>query len=225
LEESFLSQLELTPDQLLTTTRAVRKRLDLSRPVEIDIVKECIEIATQAPSGSNNQQWHFIIVTDPAKKKGLADLYRQSYAPYNKGVIESYQKELAQNPNSEHGLSERRNSESGTFLAEHLHEVPVLVIPCLTGRMENMPSIAQAASWGSIMPAVWNFMLAARARSLGTVLTVLHLAYEREAAEILGIPYEQITQAALIPVAYTIGTDFKPGTRKSLESIVHMNGW
>ena len=77
----------------------------------------------------------------------------------------------------------------------------------------------------SIVPATWSFMLAARARGLGTCWTTFHLAHEREAAELLGIPYEAATQAALIPVAYTKGTDFKPGPRKPLGEVIHWDRW
>ena len=110
-------------------------------------------------------------------------------------------------------------------LAEHLHEVPVHVIPCVEGRAEDKPNALVASLYGSIVPAAWSFMLAARSRGLGTVWTTFHLLHEREAAEILGIPYEQVMQVALIPVAYTIGTDFKPGRRKPLESMVHWDLW
>jgi nitroreductase len=106
-----------------------------------------------------------------------------------------------------------------------MHEVPVHVLPCIKGRPDGLPANKQAGIWGSILPAVWSFMLAARARGLGTVWTTLHLAYEKDAAEILGIPYDKITQTSLVPVAYTLGTDFKPGPRKPLEQIVHWNEW
>ncbi|MBV9230258.1 MAG: nitroreductase family protein [Chloroflexi bacterium] len=215
--------LDLNPDQLLTTTRAVRKRLDFSREIEPEVLRECIEIATQAPTGGNMQTWHFVVVTDPEKKKQIADLYRQSFYVYLARVS-------ANVPNAgqldrEQVRTMKRVRESSVYLAEHLHEVPVFLIPCMGGRVENLAVEAQAGWWGSILPAVWSFMLAARARGLGTAWTTLHLPYEKEAAQILGIPYDQITQAALIPVAYTIGTEFKPGSRKVLDEIVHVNSW
>jgi nitroreductase len=213
-----LSTLDLTPDQLLSTTRAVRKRLDLSRPVEPKIIRECIELATQAPTGSNSQQWHFVVVTDAEKRKALADLYRKSWAAYSK------QRAQIQDPQQARIMERVRSSSE--YLAEHYHEVPVHVIPCIKGRLTESPDTARMASvWGSILPAVWSFMLAARARGLGTAWTTLHLVYEKEAAEVLGIPYDQVTQAALIPVAYTLGTDFKPGPRKPLDEILHWNAW
>jgi nitroreductase len=215
-----LSTLDLTPDQLLSTTRAVRKRLDLSRPVEPEIIRECIELAIQAPTGSNSQQWHFVIVTEAEKRKALADLYRKSWtAAYGSRTTSNAQLD------PEQARIMERVYSSSAYLAEHYHEVPVHAIPCIKGRLDGAASNRQAAVWGSILPAVWSFMLAARARGLGTVWTTLHLTYEKEAAEVLGIPYDQITQAALIPVAYTLGTDFKPGPRKPLDDILHWNAW
>lgn len=215
-----MANLDLTPDQLLSTTRAVRKRLDFSRPVEPEVLRECIELATQAPTGSNSQQWHFVVVTDAEKRKALADLYRKSWAAaYGSRAAGNTQQD------SEQARIMERVRSSSAYLAEHYHEVPVHVIPCIRGRVDGATSHKQAGVWGSILPAVWNFMLAARARGLGTVWTTLHLAYEKEAAEVLGIPYDKITQAALIPVAYTLGTDFKPGPRKPLDDILHWNEW
>ncbi|HEX6479551.1 MAG TPA: nitroreductase family protein [Ktedonobacteraceae bacterium] len=215
--------LDLTPDQLLSTTRAVRKRLDLTRPVEEELIRECIEMAVQAPSGSNTQLWHFIVVTDAEKRKALGEFYRQGWeAVYGSGAASS-QRRPAQTQEEAH--AQERVRKSAQYLADHMGEVPVLVVPCIQGRIDGAPSARQAGFWGSILPAVWSFMLAARARGLGTAWTTLHLPHEKEAAEVLGIPYEKITQAALIPLAYTIGTDFQPGPRKPLEKVVHWNQW
>jgi nitroreductase len=101
----------------------------------------------------------------------------------------------------------------------------VHVIPCVQGRFEGKSNALVASMYGSIIPAAWSFMLAARSRGLGTVWTTFHLMHEREVAEILGIPYDEVTQVSLIPVAYTIGTDFKPGRRKPLDSMIHWNSW
>ena len=202
----------LTPDELLTTTRAVRRRLDLSRPVDLALVRECLEIATQAPTGSNAEDWSFVVVTDPAKRAGLAALYKTAWDSY-----------AARQPIRD--ATHRRVLRSASYLAERLADVPVHVIPCVAGRTEGMPTVVAASRFGSVLPAMWSFMLAARARGLGTVWTTLHLAFEREAAELLGIPYETITQAALVPVAHTIGTDFRLGPRIPLESVVHWDGW
>jgi nitroreductase len=217
-----MSLINLTTDQVLTTTRSVRKRLDLTRPVEPEIIRECLEIALQAPSGGNSQQWHFVVVTDPDKKLAVADLYRKSFSVYRAKKIEA---RSGQDATSPHAIIQQRVTDSSDYLAEHLHEVPVYLIPCITGRLDKLPIDQQAGSWGSILPATWNFMLAARARGLGTAWTTLHLPYEKEVAEVLGIPYEKITQAALIPVAYTLGTNFNPATREPLDKVLHWDKW
>jgi nitroreductase len=201
---------DLTPDELLSTTRAVRKRLDLTRPVERDLLEECLDLALQAPTGGNAQGWHFLLVTDAGRKQALAELYRKSKQENDPASVP---------PGHE------RLMDAAAYLASHLHEVPVLVIPCIEGRTEDMPFMQQAVTWGSILPAAWSFMLAARSRGLGTSWTSLHLAYERDAAAVLGIPYEQVTQAALIPVAHTIGTGFKPGPRVPRDDRVHWDSW
>jgi nitroreductase len=207
-------RLDLNPDELLSTTRAVRKRLDLTRPVEREVLEECLELAQQAPTASYSQSWHFVVVTDPAKRAGLAELWRRTAEPYLQARVPA-------------GTSGQlgRIRDAVVHLADHLHEVPVHLIPCVLGRTENAPAAMQAAVFGSIIPATWSFMLAARSRGLGTVFTTFHLMQEQKAAEILGIPYERVTQVALIPVAYSIGTDFKPGTRKPLDSMVHWDSW
>jgi nitroreductase len=218
-----MPQLDLSSDQLLSTTRAVRKRLDLTRPVETELIRECVELAVQAPTGSNTQRWHFIVVTDAEKRKALGEFYRQGMmAAYGPDSANSQQ---PQPQDAQLALIMERVRNSSWYLAEHMGEVPVLVVPCIRGRLENASSPAQAGAWGSILPAVWSFMLAARARGLGTAWTTLHLLHEKEAAEVLGIPYEKVTQVALIPVAHTIGTDFKPGPRKPLDEVLHWNQW
>ena len=205
-------RLDLTPDELLSTTRAVRKRLDLERPVEREVLEECLALAQQAPTASYSQNWHFVVVTDAEQRAALGELWREVAYPY----------------------LERAGERSGQFarigdavvhLAEHIHEVPVHVIPCVLGRYEGKPNPLVASMFGSIIPAAWSFMLAARSRGLGSVWTTFHLLHEQKAAEILGIPYDEVTQVALIPVAYTQGTDFKPGRRKPLETMVHWNAW
>ena len=205
-------RLDLTPDELLSTTRAVRKRLDLERPVEREVVEECLALAQQAPTASYSQNWHFVVVTDAERRAALGELWRRVAYPYlERGGERSGQ--LA------------RIGDAVVHLAEHIHEVPVHVIPCVLGRYEGKSNPLVASMFGSIVPAAWSFMLAARSRGLGSVWTTFHLMYEREAAEILGIPYDDVTQVALIPVAYTKGTDFRPGRRKPLESMVHWDRW
>jgi nitroreductase len=216
-----MSLLNLSFDEVLTTTRAVRKRLDLTRPVEPEVIDECLTLALQAPSPGDIQTWHFLVITDPAKRAALAELYR-------KGATMMYKEaeKMLANITDEQTLANlQRMTSSALYLVDHLHEVPVHVIPCIEGRVEKLSALDQLGQLTGIIPATWSFMLAARSRGLGTVLTGLHLIYEREAAEILGIPYEQVTQAALIPVAYTIGTDFKPATRKPLAEVVHRESW
>ena len=211
--------LNLTPDELLSTTRAVRKRLDLTRPVEPELIRECVELAVQAPTGSNTQRWHFIVVTDPEKRKALGEFYRLGMMAAYGPDSENSKQAPPQDPQLAQTMERVRSSS--WYLAEHMGEVPVLVVPCIRGRLDGAASPVQAGVWGSILPAVWNFMLAARARGLGTAWTTLHLLHEKEAAEVLGIPYEKVTQAALIPVAHSIGTDFKPGPRKPLDEVLH----
>jgi nitroreductase len=199
-------------DHLLMTTRAVRKRLDLSRPVPREVVLECLRLAIQAPTGGNSQGWRWLVVDDAETRAAVAALYRERANPYLDGY-----RQLSDAPNTV--------LDSSQYLTDHLHEVPVFVIPCILGRLPENPSNEEAAGfYGSILPGVWNFQLALRSRGLGSVFTTLHLAYEREAGELLGIP-ETVTQAALIPVAYTIGTDFKPAARRPIEEITYWNGW
>lgn len=205
--------LDLSPDELLSTTRAVRKRLDLERPVERKVLEECFRLAQQAPTGSYRQGWHFVAVTDPERRAALADLWRDGASRYARHA-----------PPIEGGQGPRIR-DAVRHLAEHLHEVPVHVIPCIEGRTDGAPALQQAGTWASVVPAAWSFMLAARSRGLGTVWTSFHLFRERDAAELLGIPYDEVMQAALIPVAYTVGTDFKPGPRKPLETMLHWDAW
>lgn len=209
----------LTPDELLSTTRAVRRRLDLTRPVERAVLEQCLALAQQAPSGSNSQGWHFVVVTDAAKRAALAEVYRVGWRQYA-GVAA---RQTVEDPGRR--ATQERVRASAQYLADHLHEVPVHIVPCIRGRTDGQPAARQAGVWGSIIPAVWSFMLAARARGLGTAWTTLHLIGEEDAARILGIPYAEVMQVALIPVAYTLGTDFKPAPRAPLHTMVHWEHW
>ena len=210
-----------TVDHLLTTTRSVRKRLDLTRPVEQAVLEECLQLALQAPSGSNRQGWHFLLVTDPAKRAMLAGYYRQAFKHYLGAVQPEALEPLRANEQSSAGS---RVLRSASYLSRHLQDVPVHIIPCIEGRVETAGLMAQASLYGSILPATWSLMLALRSRGLGSVWTTLHLAYEKEIAESLGIP-PTMTQAALIPVAYFTGDDFKPAQRKPLTEVTHWNTW
>lgn len=200
-------------DRLLTTTRAVRRRLDLDRPVEREVILDCLRIAAQAPTASNGQTWRWVVVTDPAKRAALADLYREAGLGY-----------LDQARRQEQDPQTARVYAGAFELAEQLERVPVHVIPCVEGRVESAPLGVSASVFGSIIPAAWSFQLALRSRGLGSVWTTLHLFKEREAAELLGIP-DGITQVALIPVAYTVGDDFRPAVRRPVEEIVHWDTW
>ena len=209
-----MSRLELTPDELLSTTRAVRRRLDLTRPVEREVLEECLRLAQQAPTASYRQHWHFVVVTDAAKRAALGELWSR--------VARSY---LGARRSAEASGSAARLLASVEHLIDHIGEVPVHVIPCVEGRTDGKPAAAQASTWGSIVPATWSFMLACRSRGLGTAWTTFHLQHEREAAELLGIPYDEVMQAALVPVAYTLGTTFRKAPRAPLEQMVHWDGW
>lgn len=214
--------LPLGPDELLSTTRSVRKRLDLTREVAPELIRECIEVATQAPTGGNNQGWHFIVVTDADKRRQLGEWYAEGFQMMY-GNPDAVLSGLPQEDTA-YVDTTRRVISSAQYLADHMGEVPVHVIPCIAGRTDGMPVVMQASIWGSLFPAVWSFQLAARARGLGTCFTTLHLIHEQDAADLLGIP-AHVMQGALIPVAHTLGTDFKPGARRDLDPIIHVDGW
>lgn len=203
-------------DLLLSTTRAVRKRLDLERPVEREVLLDCIRLSQQAPTPSNSQTWRWLIVTDPAKRNVLADIYRQVGMGYLKAAAAN----ITEGDQQTHQVY-----ESALWLAENLERVPVHVIPCMQGRL---PDGTGAMTWcsmlGGIFPAVWSFQLALRSRGLGSVLTTLHLGGEKDAAGLLGIPAD-VQQVALLPVAYTKGTEFKVARRPPVEGIVHWDTW
>ena len=220
-----MSLLDLSSNELLATTRAVRKRLDLSRPVEPEVIRACLHLALQAPTGGNSQGWHFVVVTDRRQRQALSEVYRKGWAFYLEQVMSNNMTLPGPELTPERVTTLNKVLESALYLAEHMHEVPVLIVPCIQGRTEGLPSAVQAGFWGSILPAVWSFMLAARSSGLGTSLTTVHLFYEQEAAQVLSIPYEQVTQAALIPTAYTLGTEFKPAPREPLESVLHWDRW
>jgi nitroreductase len=211
---------ELGIDEVLTTTRAVRRRLDLSRPVPRTVVEECLELAFQAPNGSNQQFWQWVFVEDPATKAAMADLYRAGMDAH------IARPRTGDEPQIDYSTAEaQRISASVAHLREHLQDVPVLLVAGVAGRLDDSPIFEQASRWGSILPGVWSFMLALRSRGLGSAWTTIHLHKEREMAELLGIPYDRVTQAGLFPVAYTIGTDFKPGNRAMSSANVHWNHW
>ncbi|HEY0451715.1 nitroreductase family protein [Actinophytocola sp.] len=211
----------MTPEELLTTTRSVRKRLDLTRPVPMELVRRALEIALQAPSGSNRQTWEWVVVTDGEQRARVGAVYATACAEYlaSSGAAGNL---FADDP--ERSVVQQRVHESVAYLADHMGDVPVLVLPCLrTGRRE-LPAGNQAGLWGSVLPAAWSYMLAARTLGLGTAWTTLHLAYEREVAEILELP-EGVHQTALIPTAYYTGETFKPAARQPLDEVLHIDRW
>lgn len=205
-------------DHVLTTTRSVRKRLDFSRPVDRKVIEDCIDIALQSPTGSNRQGWHFVVVTDAAKRKFIADTYARLFNAY------------ANSPQAEYAATDPRAAQqpkvrdSATFLAENMHRCPVFIIPCIEGRPDGAPSGQQAGFWGSILPAAWSLMLALRARGLGTAWTTIHLGDEKAVSELLGIP-ANVSQAALFPVAYFTGEGFKPAVRLPRDQVTHWDRW
>ena len=211
--------LPLSPDELLTTTRTVRKRLDLTRPVPMALVRECLEIALQAPSGSNRQDWHWLVVTDPAVRGEIGGYYQRAWDAYADSASAAG-KLFADDPTR--APVQRRIGDSGTWLSERMRDVPVLVIACRT--ITNLSAGNQADVWGSLLPAAWSYMLAARARGLGTAWTTLHLDYEREVAAVLGLP-DKVRQGVLIPTAYYTGETFRRAPRQPLDSVLHLNHW
>lgn len=215
--------LPLGPDELLTTTRAVRRRLDMSRPVPDDLVRECIEIAMQSPSGSNHMSMEFVVVRDSEKRRALGDLYRQCYEIY-RGLPGVYIRTIDKG-DAASNAQQQRSADSADYLGEHMGDAPVLVIACVRGRTDGMPAMVTSSRMGNVLPAMWSFMLAARARGLGTCWTTVHLFMEQQAAELLGIPFDEVQQVCMSPVAFTAGTDFKPADRPPADSIIHWDGW
>jgi nitroreductase len=226
-----MQHLDLSAEEVLTTTRTVRRRLDLERPVGRDVVEACLRIAFQAPNGSNQQTWGWVLVDDPATKVEMSRIYLAALQDY---VARPRAREAARakdggEPSRSQALpaadaAQRRMAESVMYLTEHMAEVPVLLVPTFHGRAEDKGVFAQASRWGSIAPGIWSFMLALRLHGLGSAWTTLHLLREGEMAELLGIPPTE-TQAGMFPVAYTIGTAFKAADRTASEARIRWNRW
>lgn len=210
--------LDLSLDELLTTTRTVRKRLDFDKPVSRELIQSCIDIALQAPNGSNRQRWNWVAVDDVELKEKIAELYREGFDIERQLMAEELGTDVTE-------LERTPISDSVQYLLKEIQNVPVMVIPTIEGRAEQWGVMKQASLWGSVLPPTWNFMLALRARGLGSAWTTIHLHKEQEVAKLLGIPYLQCTQAGLFPVAYTIGTNFKPGPRCDASQVIHWNQW
>jgi nitroreductase len=200
---------------LLTTTRAVRRRLDFSRPVPREVILECIGLSQQAPTGSNEQGWRWLVVTDAERRRALGAIYARA--------IPAIQARAAALDAGD--VATRRVYSSAEWFASHLGEAPALVFPCIVGRPpERFSTISCATIYGSILPSVWSFQLALRSRGLGSTFTTVHLLFEQEVQTLLEIPAE-VLQVGLLPVAYTRGNEFKPARRPPPESIVHWNVW
>jgi nitroreductase len=203
-------------DHLLSTTRAVRRKLDLERPVEPEVLEECLNLALQAPTPGNVQAWRWLVVRDRAVKQRLGAIFREvgeAYLADRKAAAG----DAAAQPSVARALA------SGQHLIDVIERVPVFVIPVLAGRPAGDNAV-DAAFYGGIFPAVWSFQLALRSRGLGSTLTTYHLAREAEAAEILGIP-DGHTQVGLLPVAYTTVPDFKPAPRTPLSEVAFLDHW
>jgi nitroreductase len=213
-----MQRLNLSPEEMLTTTRAVRRRLDLERPVEREVVEACLRLAFQAPNGSNQQKWGWVVVDDPATKAAMASIYLAAVRDF------VARPRTPEDPPPSDTPKQRKMAASVMHLTDHLAEVPVLLVPTFHGRVEDSGVFWQASRWGSISPAVWSFMLALRFHGLGSAWTTLHLLREREMGDLLGIPDTE-TQAGLFPVAYTIGTDFKQADRSKSEAQIRWNHW
>jgi nitroreductase len=214
-------KLNLTSDELLTTTRSVRKRLDFDKPVERAVVEECLEIALQAPTGSNRQGWHWVVVEDQAKKDAIAAIYKANFDLYRAMPGAEYQEGDTRRDRQSKVI------DSATYLSENFHRAPLMLIPCIWGRVDGADSATSAGFWGSLLPAVWSFMLALRERGLGSAWTTLHMPNggDRRVADLLGLPFDKVAQAGLFPIAYTIGTEFQPAKREPLDDILHWDEW
>ena len=218
------------PDLILQTTPSVRKRLDLERPVPREVLEECLDLAVHAPNGSNLQPYRFLFVDDAERRAALADIYRASMMDF----VNRPRTDAAEDNVDRSDAASKRVTESVMHLAAHMHEVPVLCVPIVAGRTDGFGAGAhaertntfwQAGRWGSVVPALWSFMLALRSRGLGSAWTTLTLLREQEVADVLGIPYDQWMQVGLFPVAYTLGTDFRITPRKPAADVIRWNGF
>ncbi|MFZ9628829.1 MAG: nitroreductase family protein [Ilumatobacteraceae bacterium] len=218
-----MATLPLGPDELLSTTRAVRKRLDYERPVPDQLVRECIELAMQSPSGSNSMSMEFVVVRDETTRRALGELYRECYGIY-RNLPGVYIRTIDKG-DADANAQQQRSADSADLLGDRMGDAPVLVVACVRGRTDGMPAMVTASRMGNVLPAMWSFMLAARARGLGTCWTTVHLFKEQEAAALLGIPFDEVQQVCLSPLAFTVGTEFRPAARPPADTIIHWDGW
>ncbi len=215
--------LPLSGEELLLTTRGVRRRLDFERPVGRDTLRDCVATALQAPSGSNRWALRFVIVTDPDRRRAIGEVYRECYETY-RGLDGVY---IGSIDKGDPALNEQqqRTTSSADYLAENFGEAPAIVAACAIGRAEDGPPIRKTTLLGSVLPGMWSFMLAARMRGLGTAWTTVGLFDEAKTCEAFGIPPEEVTIGAITPVAYSKGTDFKPALRPDPDEVIHWEGW
>ena len=208
-------------DHVLRTTRSVRLRLDFERPIDPAVIEECLEVALQAPTASNSQQWQWVVITDPDKISAVADIYRKSFQVLTDRPPEQ---RPAYGPDDSRTHQSEKVTKSAMYLAAEMHRCPAMLIACINGRIDQLPATAHAGVYGSILPGAWSFMLAARERGIGMAWTTIHLRNEADVAELLGIP-DDVTQTVLFPMAYFTGEDFKPAPRLPLSEVVHWNAW
>ena len=215
-------------DHVMKTTRSVRLRLDLDRPVPRELIEQSIDVALQAPTGANSQDWRFVVVTDATLRAKLADLYRRGSDLYLNGKtgLARTGMSVARQYAEDDPRQQRMPAvvKSAVHLIENIQRVPVHIVPCIAGRFEKEDVFTQAAMWGSIIPATWSLMLALRARGVASAWTTFTLLHERETAELLGIP-ENYTQAALLPVAWLKGGDLHPAKRFPVGDVTFWDGW
>ena len=219
-----MALLSLTSDQLLSTTRAVRKRLDFSRDVSEQDIRDCVAAAMQSPSGSNNMTMQFVVVRDPAKRAAIGAVYRQCYDIYQ--TLDGVYVRSIEKGEPAAQAQQVRVADSADYLADHMGDAPALVLACCTGgRVDGAPAMMAVSMMGNVLPAMWSFMLAARARGLGTAWTTVHMFMEQAVADIVGIPFDSVQQVCLSPLAHTIGTDFKPAVRPAPDTVIHWDQW
>jgi nitroreductase len=214
--------------QVLTTTRSVRKRLDLDRKVPRALIEECLDVAFQAPNGSNRNSWRWVVIDDPEIMRRAAAIYDASMADFIASPEgQDYQRaaaaQLAADKSGRLAEDMRKMSESVDHLRRNMARMPAAVVPMFEGRPERMDLFHQASNWGSVLPAVWSLFLALRTHGLGSAWTTVHILREREMADLLGIPYDEYTQVGLFPIAYTLGTDFRKAARRPVEEVVSWN--
>ena len=229
-------------DRLLTTTRSVRRRLDIDRPVPPEVVQKALELAIQAPTSQNHQSWRWVVVTEEKVRLQIAELFRKAWF-FNQTRISG------RSGRRRHTADIQRLEESVASLVNTIAKVPVLVVPCVMGKppdigkidtdwrrraarfeREDVRSHARLGEmlasnfYGSIYPAVWSFQLALRSRGLGSTITCMNLMFPRPFAELLQIP-DVVTPICVLPVAYTVGTDFKPAQRIPATERTFWNRW